>query len=138
MLVCCKCGSSLVSCGAIVNPNTGEVFDYEENAFNEAFCDDCSESTHIINPDETKGKIRKLYDDFKQLHEKEPTIAFADVYFRLLDETHMSKIYIARDVDNHEYVSFSVKNIDELYTLCEPEEEKVILHFNFFSNEYTK
>lgn len=72
--ICTRCGSMNVACDAVINPNTKEFKDYGSEAFLYGTCNDCDNSTYLVDVIEICRKLRAEYDYFLQTMGKEPQV----------------------------------------------------------------
>jgi len=78
-IICTICGGTNVALEGVVNPNTKEVLDYVDGAFNDGRCDICG--WVILSPvDMTSMEIEGKYQQFMDEHDgQEPTILHCEV-----------------------------------------------------------
>ena len=80
-VICCKCGSTEVSCEAIINPNTKELINYTDESFEYGWCDKCDENKPLTDTEEVKKDIDAKLIDFESTFGKEAFICFVSGCF---------------------------------------------------------
>ena len=78
-VICTRCGSMNVACEAVINPNTKEFKDYGSEAFLYGTCNDCDNSTYLIDVIGVLKKLCAEYEDFLLTMNKEPEVLSCQV-----------------------------------------------------------
>lgn len=78
-IICSRCGSMNVTCDAVINPNTKEFKDYGSDAFEYGNCNDCDNSTYLVDVIEVRKKLQLEYDEFLSTMGREPEILSCQV-----------------------------------------------------------
>lgn len=60
-VICCKCGSTNVTCEAMINPNTKDFDHYTDDSFQYGWCDNCKTGVVISDTSEVKKGISQKY-----------------------------------------------------------------------------
>lgn len=129
-VICTRCGSTNVACEAIVNPN-GNVFKrYTDESFLYGQCEDCSTYPELIDPDEVKMDIDRLYQEFRSYSDTEPDYANCRIMYK--DDGNDLKVKISLKADDKaaamdESIFYHCDSISDLKSLAEYGGEDFIL-----------
>lgn len=78
-VICTRCGSMNVACDAVINPNTKEFKDYGSEAFLYGSCNDCDNSTYLVDVIEVRNMLQVEYNGFLATMNEEPEILSCQV-----------------------------------------------------------
>lgn len=129
-VICTRCGSTNVACEAIVNPN-GHVFKrYTDKSFLSGQCEDCGTYPELIDPDEVKMDIDRLYQEFKSYSDTEPDYASCRIVYK--DDGDELDVKISLKADDKatamdESIFYYCDSISDLKSLAEYGGEDFIL-----------
>lgn len=84
---CGHCGSCHTFCDARVNPNTGEIASFPDDAFDGGWCNLCCEHVILCDPVRAQTEIGALYLKYKTEHDSEP----GRIWGRIMLGTHDEK-----------------------------------------------
>ena len=120
-VICCKCGSTEVSCEAIINPNTKELINYTDESFEYGWCDKCNDDKPLTDTEEVKKEIDAKLIDFESTFGKKPLYASCQVAFVGTDDPFQDLLFkLSSDVGNDDdEVFFYCNGIEELKSLTE-------------------
>ena len=92
-VICCKCGSTNVTCEAMINPNTKDFDHYTDDSFQYGWCDNCKIGTVISDTSEVKKGISQKYKEFKEIYNTEPQQALCRIIWK--DDMKETEVSIA-------------------------------------------
>ena len=84
---CGHCGSCHTFCDARVNPNTGEIASFPDDAFDDGWCEICGKHVILCDPVRAQTEIDELYLKYKTEHDSEP----GRIWGRIMLGTHNEK-----------------------------------------------
>lgn len=119
-IICCKCGSTNVSCEAMINPNTKEFIHYTDESFDYGWCDDCDEGQVLSDADELKMRIDKAFNEFKLKFNKEPLYVLCQIIFKDFSDSHLRGVFKLTTAirDDDDEIFFYCNGIEELKKLA--------------------
>ena len=79
-VICCKCGSTNVTCEAMINPNTKDFDHYTDDSFQYGWCDNCKTGVVISDTSEVKKGISQKYKEFTETYNTEPQLALCRIW----------------------------------------------------------
>ncbi|MCS2957002.1 hypothetical protein NXX53_06880 [Bacteroides salyersiae] len=124
-VVCSFCGSENVTCQAIVNPNTEEIKDFTCMSFYDGYCENCSDTVLLTQPEEVQKEIRQKLEEFTG--NDNPRFAVCDIIDK--DRNHVSKVKMGiRSLNpnfNNNECYWVCGDMDELEALCIPSTVKI-------------
>lgn len=124
-VVCSFCGSENVTSQAIVNPNTEEIKDFTCMSFYDGYCENCSDTVLLTQPEEVQKEIRQKLEGFTG----NDNLRFAVCDIIDKDRNHVSKVKMGirslnSDFNNNECY-WVCGDMDELEALCIPSTVKI-------------
>lgn len=119
-VVCTKCGSTNVSCEAIINPNTKEFKNYTDESFLYGWCDDCKTGVVITDTEEIQNEIYTKFSEFVNENHKEPEIANCRIAWKDGEEGYDVKIQLSVDSnpDEDDDIFFYCNGLNDLKSLA--------------------
>jgi hypothetical protein len=135
-VICCRCGSTKVSCGAIINPNTKEFIHYMDDSFHYGWCDDCKTGRPLTDTKEVKSEIDNAYKEYKTVHKEEPLYASCEIIFTDDENSLQDVVFkLSQDVDpNDDNIFFYCSGVEDLKSLTGfSTNDFIITGFNSFS-----
>lgn len=98
--ICTRCGGTNVTCGAIVNPNTGKIIDYFDGAFMHAICADCENEVIISNVEEVKHEIDLRFHEFVERTGKEPEYVECQIVWKETGDEQRKTIELSLSIND--------------------------------------
>ena len=92
-VICCKCGSTNVTCEAMINPNTKDFDHYTDDSFQYGWCDNCKTGVVISDTSEVKKGISQKYKEFTETYNTEPQLALCRIIWK--DDMKETEVSIA-------------------------------------------
>ena len=128
-IICCECGSTYVSCEVIINPNTKDFFQYEDDPFDYGLCAACGKETDFTDTEKVKLGIDNALNDFKSVHKTEPLYAKCRVIINDYNgPSENAIIKLSSDkCGNDKEIFFHCKDIEELKSFAEFSEKGFII-----------
>ena len=133
-VICCKCGSTNVTCEAMINPNTKDFDHYTDDSFQYGWCDNCKIGTVISDTSEVKKGISQKYKEFKEIYNTEPQQALCRIIWK--DDMKETEVSIALENIPEEHdntIFFYCDSLSDFMALAEYGGEDFIVTecFNF-------
>lgn len=97
-VICTKCGSTNVTCEAIINPNTKEVQDFVEDAFSDGYCQDCGAGVILTNPAEVLKEIEQKHKEFTDCNHRKPKLVGCHIAWKDDNNNYDVKIQLSKDL----------------------------------------
>jgi hypothetical protein len=135
-VICCRCGSTKVSCGAMINPNTKEFIHYTDESFRYGWCEDCKTGQPLTDTEEVKSEIDNAYKEYKRIHKEEPSYAFCAIIFTDDDNSLQDVPFkLSEDAESDDDdVFFYCSGVEDLKSLAEfPGNDFIITGLDSFS-----
>lgn len=128
-VICYNCGSTEVFCKAYVNPNSNEVFDYEDEFFNLGWCHICDDEMYLFDTVKLLAKIDSSYNKYKTEFNKEPLFATCEVTFRQENGATECVLFKLNNKieDNDDEIFFYCNGIDGLKSLVDFSSEEFMI-----------
>lgn len=119
-VVCTKCGSTNVSCEAIINPNTKEFKNYTDESFLYGWCDDCKTGVVITDTEEIQNEIDTKFSEFVNENHKDPAIANCRIAWKDGEEGYDVKIQLSvnSNPDEDDDIFFYCHSLNDLKSLA--------------------
>lgn len=120
-VICTKCGSTKVSCEAIINPNTMEFHNYTDESFDYGWCDECGHGNVLTDMDNVKVEIDRKYQEYLTENKAEPEYAVCVVVWKSDGDSELANIQLSSDSnpDKDDDMLFYCNGIADLKSLCE-------------------
>ena len=140
-VICTKCGSTNVSCEAMINPNTKEFHHYTDESFDYGWCNQCSYGHVLTDTDEVKAEIDRKYQEYLTENKAKPEYAVCVIVWKNDGDSELANIRLSSDnnPDTDDDMLFYCNGISDLKSLCEFGGEDFIVteihSFERFSNE---
>ena len=118
--ICCRCGSTDVTCEAMINPNTKAFDHYTDESFLYGWCDSCKTGTVISDTAEVKDEILQQYSKFTAIHNKEPQLALCRIIWKdnMKDtEVTIALEHIPEELDNN--IFFYCNSLSDFMAMAE-------------------
>lgn len=126
--ICTRCGSTDVSCEAMINPNTGELRNYTDDSFLFGWCEKCGYGSVLTDTDGIKRDIGKMFQQFMEIHGT-PDYAVCDIVWKKDNKIESVKIGLSKErksgKDNE--VFFNCSSLRDILSLCEYGKEDFII-----------
>lgn len=124
-IICTLCGGTNVSCECIANPNNGTIYDYIEETFYDAHCDDCKEFVVIVDVERERDDTRKLYESFLKTNNEKPNIATCEIVLKETGVVKNETIKLDPSVNTPTLSNiYTCNGIDELMELFDWSKER--------------
>lgn len=140
-IICTKCGSTDVSCEAMINPNNKVFKHYTDEAFLYGWCDSCKTGTILTDPDEIQQKIQQKFDAFIKDNGKEPHYADCHIVWKDTNDHYDVKFHLAGDTGKDDDFFFYCNSLEGLKSLttfgCEDFIVTEIRRFEYFKQPNT-
>ena len=137
-VICCKCGSTNVTCEAMINPNTKDFDHYTDDSFQYGWCDNCKTGTVISDTSEVKKGISQKYKEFTETYNTEPQLALCRIIWK--DDMKETEVSIALEnipEEHDDAIFFYCDSLSDFMALAEYGGEDFIVTecFNFTNLE---
>ena len=137
-VICCKCGSTNVTCEAMINPNTKDFDHYTDDSFQYGWCDNCKTGTVISDTSEVKKGISQKYKEFTETYNTEPQLALCRIIWK--DDMKETEVSIALEnipEEHDDTIFFYCDSLSDFMALAEYGGEDFIVTecFNFTNLE---
>ena len=134
-VICCKCGSTNVSCEAMINPNTKAFINYTDESFDYGWCENCKTGQPLTDTEEIKLNIDKAVNNYQLTFKKSPLYASCQIVFSDSDDAPEDVVIkLSSDIgDNDDEIFFYCNGIDDLKSLTELSANDFIIQgFGYF------
>ena len=137
-VICCKCGSTNVTCEAMINPNTKDFDHYTDDSFQYGWCDNCKTGVVISDTSEVKKGISQKYKEFTETYNTEPQLALCRIIWK--DDMKETEVSIALEnipEEHDDAIFFYCDSLSDFMALAEYGGEDFIVTkcFNFTNLE---
>ena len=117
-VICTRCGSTDVTCEAIINPNTKEFKEYTGESFIDGYCNICDYSAVLTDTDVVIEEIQEGYDDFIRERGEEPTVVSCLIIWKDDNDTEKVRISLLNDTGEEDDILFYCQSLSGLKSLA--------------------
>lgn len=116
-IICTKCGSTDISCEAIINPNNKVFKNHTDESFLYGWCESCKTGTILTDPDEVKEQIQQKFDAFVYENGKVPHYAESHIVWKDTNDHYDVKIRLSSDTGEDDDFFFYCISLEGLKSL---------------------
>lgn len=128
-IICTRCGSTDVLCGARVNPNTKEFSHFCDEAFMGGWCKQCGRDAVLTDAGEIQKEMEYRFQKFVEECGHEPDYANCHIVWKDADDHYDVRIQLSADsnpeVDDDMF--FYCNSLEGLKSLTEPGNEDFVI-----------
>lgn len=118
-VICTRCGGTNVVCEAIVNPNTGKIIDYFDEAFMHANCGNCKDEVIVTDVDGIKKDIDSMFSRFVERNGREPEYSECQIVWKDTGDDRRVTIKLSLGINDDDNVFYYCNGIESLKSLVE-------------------
>lgn len=117
-VICTRCGTTDVTCEAVINPNTKEFKEYTGESFIYGYCNSCDNNAVLTDVDVVIEEIQAEYDDFVKDRDEEPTVASCLIAWKDSNDSGEVRIALTNDTGRNDNIFFYCPTLTGLKSLA--------------------
>lgn len=136
-IFCSKCGSTDVSCRAVVNPGTKAFIQYADESPDYGWCGTCRSGRVLADPERFVSDMKKAYLEYKAAYNEDPLYASCRIIFKDSDKAEEgAKFKLSHKVDGmDDGIFFYCCGVEGLKPLARPSgEDFTVTGFETFNH----